>query len=555
MEIIVAILLIFLYFWLIYLFFVYVYPWLAIAGAILISGWALVNLVLAVRDCWQGKLPATLTDGPVGPEPAFRQYFFRKAFLDLRDVIVENVRRNREALKLLTDWASHVVMPSADGSVLIFTWPLGVVFVTTGVVGALAALAINLAFLVLFGLFVLSSIAVSFVLMVAVCGVEKAILWTRRFANHCPHPDCYHRFDVPVYECPNPKCRAQHRRLVPGTYGIFSRRCRCGEPRLPTLYLFNRHHLVSYCPNCNRPLEGEDPTLRPVLVPVVAGRSAGKTTFQVSLLVRLLQRQQELNYQLTHMVENDRLKWDGAVAMFNAGQLLPQTLDRVPKALQLKLLSAGPLTTGERNTSRIRLHLYDTAGEAYEDEQSFAQLTFLKHCSGIIMLIDPFSIDPIRERFERELKEHGELVGASDAQPDDVYSRLMEFLEQHHVRVGAGKIRFPLAVVVTKRDAFGLDKELGCAAINHWQQVENRLALAQQRAPAPVDPSWVVRHWLLKQNLAGVIDKLEGQFAHYRYFACSAFGRTFRLGSGKPFSPEDVEAPFFWILRAMDAPR
>lgn len=552
MEIVIVLILVALYIWLIYLFFRYVFLWLAIPGGIVASGWAICNFVLALRECFRGNLPATANNGPTGPEPAFRQYFFRKAYLDFRDVVFDNISRNRKAIELLLERENRLLYgreANEEGSGLwVFTWPLAVAVGAIGVVGIAVAIAINVVFALVFAILVGLCVLANATATAAILGAEKAILVSRRFVIHCPK--CYQRFSLPIYECPS--CHGRHKRLIPGTYGILRRRCQCGE-LLPTSYLTERHRLESFCPHCDNRLEGEDPTLRPVLMPVIAGRSAGKTAFQVALLMRLLERQNQKECRLSIISPNDQSEFEAAIAMLNRGLVLPQTLDRVPKALQLNFFDEkGAFTNGQKNSSRLRLHLYDAAGEAFEDEITFAQLTFLKHCSGIVMLIDPFSIEKVRARYQRQISELPSDVGASDADPDDVYSRLLEFLEQHRVRVGTKRVKIPLAVVVTKSDAFGLDSEVGQSAFNHWQQIEVGRANSQNRAPRPIDTSAVVRRWLLAQDLARLIEKLEAQFALYRYFSCSALGRPPSHRPGEPFRPVGLESPFAWILRVMD---
>jgi hypothetical protein len=176
----------------------------------------------------------------------------------------------------------------------------------------------------------------------------------------------------------------------------------------------------------------------------------------------------------------------------------------------------------------------------------------LKYSGGIVMLIDPFSLGTVRGRFCEQLSRDPKDAGASDADPDDIYSRMMEFLEHHKLRVGAGKARIPVAVVVTKRDAFELHKEFE-RAVRLEHEMENKAAAAAGRAPQAVNDSRAVRRWLLDQNLAGVVNKLESQFAVYRYFSCSVLGRPLSEASRSSLAPLGVDEPLLWIIRAMDA--
>ena len=544
----IGILLIVLYFWLIYLFFVFVYPIAVLVGTVVASIWMVTSFFRAVMLLCGGSLPAAVGDAPSGSEPAYKQYFFRRAFLDLRDVLAQNIEFNRQALEQASSRAKLcLVGKNKEYALLLFSWPLAVAFFTVGVVALLVAVAINVAFALLFAGIVFACVSANAVTMLILKSLERTVLAIRGFANHCPK--CYHKFLLPVYECG--VCHARHRKLFPSSYGIFHRKCTCGT-YLPTSYLLDRHRLDSFCPSCDHRLEGEDPTMRPVLVPVIAGRSAGKTVFHVALLQKLLERQSTHHCKLSFVVPNDEREYQTALSMFSCGQVLPQTLARVPKALQLNYILPKEFAPDTRlllfanRDVRLKLLMYDAAGEAYEEDRHFEQLTFIEHCTGIIMLIDPFSIPAVRDSLSGSLNS----VSPSDASPDDVYARLVEFLEQHEIRRGTRQVKIPLAVVVTKCDAFGLDGLLGLPAVRKAQEDENRRAQTEHRPPGVVTMSLLVRYWLCRWNLTNFINNIESHFAECQYFSCSAFGRVPSPKNNTPFVPRGVESPFEWILDA-----
>ncbi|MBC2877652.1 MULTISPECIES: hypothetical protein [Streptomyces] len=102
----------------------------------------------------------------------------------------------------------------------------------------------------------------------AVARAERAL---RRGRAPCPYADCGRVVDRPVRVCP--KCRARHRRLVPGRYGVFLRRCRCGA-RLPAV--LRVHRLEARCPHCRKALPpGYERARVVVLVGGPAARRAG----------------------------------------------------------------------------------------------------------------------------------------------------------------------------------------------------------------------------------------------------------------------------------------
>jgi hypothetical protein len=108
----------------------------------------------------------------------------------------------------------------------------------------------------------------------------------------------------------------------------------------------------------------------------------------------------------------------------------------------------------------------------------------------------------------------------------------LEFLEQHRVRSLRRRVEIPLAIVLTKTDACGIAAEI-----------------SGQRAQAG-SASAAVRAWLVDNQLGGMVDKIEAQFATYRYFACSALAGPAAAGGQRPGDLADVEEPFFWLLRA-----
>ncbi len=496
--------------------------------------WVIVDFILTCVKGLGGHLQAGINDGPIGDEPAYKQYFFRRAFLDLRDILIDSGQPQK-------DIGGEIAWAISQGSCL-----EAAIWIAIGAPACVVAIAVKVAFAVTFAAIILTMVILNCVLMLVVRLAELGLITYHRFINHCPA--CYERFALPVYECP---CGARHKRLLPGTYGIFHRKCRCRK-KLATSYLFGRQRIDSFCPHCGCRLEGEDPTLRPVLLPVVAGRSSGKTSYQVALLMRLQERRKQGEIDLAFVSSDDQYKYDAAVSMFRSGQLLPQTLERVPKALQLNfsVKAKGEPALGKVRGKKVRLHLFDAAGEAYQDEQHMAQLKFLSHCHSVMMLIDPLSIESARQRYAQEMKTDLADVNPSDVNPEDVYDRLLEFLERNGVRVIGRKVPLPLAVVVTKRDAFGLPDEIGQGALANLQQVAD-LQTAQKRQPAHrIDPSPIVRQWLLDQELTGVVSKIESQFQSYRYFSCSVFGRPPSKFAGQPFEPEGVEAPFAWLLQA-----
>ena len=101
-----------------------------------------------------------------------------------------------------------------------------------------------------------------------------------------------------------------------------------------------------------------------------------------------------------------------------------------------------------------------------------------------------------------------------------------------------GQIDTPLAVVVTKADAFGLEAQIGAARATPL--------------PGPVsedssEESQHVRHWLKEHGERNLVQCIEHDFRTVRFFYCSALGRL-PDGTASPFVPRGVLRPFGWAL-------
>lgn len=517
------------------LFFTFLFGPIAAIAGIAASAVALYNFVRALHEAVTGKLPAGLNDGPSGPEPAYRQYFFHRAWLDLKDFLRRSYSLNRDAAQVAYYRTRQFIVGDGEGSQIMgrsrlwFTWPLIPAAALGGVAGVAAGTAFTAAAILLGSVIFAVVVAANGILTAATWATETVLNRVRGFKNHCPH--CYARFDLPEYDCST--CSARHKKLTPGTYGIWRRKCRC-KTLLPTTYIGGRHKLVGYCSKCKEKLAGEDPTRRPLLVPVVGPRASGKSVFQVGLVAGLEKRQEAGQCSVSFLTDDDRDTYSEAIRTLKTGNLLPQTLARLPKALQLNY---------DFNGRKFRAHMFDAAGESYEDEVSLGQLDYLEHGKGIILLIDPFSIPAVATRYHNDLKNAPRLGVAAESDPLELYARLMDFLQERGLRQGAAKIRLPIAVVITKCDALGLPTELGPEALREAAAAEG-VPTKREKSRRPIDSSSLARNWLISQGLGTLVQNIESQFQTSRFFPIAILENR---GSQKVHIDAALE-PFDWIV-------
>ncbi|NUP22815.1 MAG: hypothetical protein HOZ81_43510 [Streptomyces sp.] len=387
-----------------------------------------------------------------------------------------------------------------------------VVFVGPGVaLGALlgAALAtvvlgvVHAVFALLLGLVWLGCAAAVPVLR----GVERGWLLVRGVRVKCPYPGCYHPVPLAVHQCPG--CRAEHRALRPGRYGVLWHACACGR-RLPTTRLAGRGKLAALCPHCARSLPETAGTTRVVHAPLVGGTSSGKTMLMAAMVEGLHAWARRGDLSVEYASDDDRrtaadlnqeLKQTGWAHATTGGQ---------PRALML---------TVARGRQRRLLYLYDPMGESVSEADRVRAQGYLAHANGIVLVADVLADPKVRGRLSADDARRAGDARPSAQGPWETYQRLIGELTALAGRRG----RLSAATVVTKRDVLDQLSSLPVAG-------------------ARIDT------WLEEVGLGGLVRALGHDFRAARYWSVSAHAAT---GTG-PLEPEQRRAaePVLWLLAA-----
>ena len=518
--IIIALLVIALYLAYLYVVFVisgFLFPF----GCVVLVGAVLFNYLTTM---WREMIVGQgWIDTPVGPEPAFRQYYFRKAYHDYLQVVQESWVSNSK----LGLWVIEIGKTLFTNSGVLFTWPLGVAFFAVAAVGAIAG---ALAYVV-FGLVHLLLVLLCGATAISLAGLARiaeyvSMTWRRIFLV-CPHADCYRPIMLPTYVCPH--CGATHLRLVPGSYGIFRRICKC-TARLPTLFLFGRNNLPSFCPHsdCGRPLNSSWGVIRNLHVPIVGGPAAGKTSFMMASMCELHDLSTKGEIGLEFPEKNHETLFERCRKDFLQGTLVAKTAEQSPDAFQVKL------ETGDRKSL---LYLYDAAGELYQQSDVLARHEYYAYTHGVVFLLDPFSLPQVQVDYAALLKTTAERVKPCAEMAQDVYDRMIGTLRSFSNSDRAFK-SIPFAVVVTKADAFGIAKNIEVTAVND----------TNSRAEPE---SGAVRQWLINNGESNLVRCIENDFKKVRYFHCSSLGRL-PDSSSSPFDPQGVLDSLGWVLKPYD---
>lgn len=438
---------------------------------------------------------------PRAPEPAFQLYILGQLREDLEAALRKAWARMQSFRGTCTRFAARY-----EGGV---TSPLAWGVLAGGyaapVIGAALGLAIAAPILLVAGIL----IAGAWILVGMLRLAEAARRRLRRTAYECPQD--HERFPLPVYVCPN--CNAEHRQLVPGRWGIFRRECACEAVALPTTVLGGRQRVPQRCPS-GHPMSGLIGYAETLRIALVAGPSAGKTTYLAAAMLEFERIAAEKRLALD-VLEESSSAYASVVGGLRKGEL--------PQKTQI---SGNPaLVTEVQGDTRSKvLYAYDVAGESYQAADRVRDLQFLQVPSGLVLLVDPFSIRRVAEEHAGELDEARNAVLPSSEEPIRVLERTAAAL----VEGGADPKEIPVAVVIGKTDAFGIDAEIAELGRS-----------VGDRAP---------RAWLEANGAGNFARAVEQEFKQVCWFSCSALGRVPETDDKRPFQPVGATAPLLWLL-------
>lgn len=483
------------------------------------------NLIASLSECAQGKLPTAQNERPVGPEPAYKNYFFQRAHGDISDTF--NRARSlsygpfdaswEHGRELLGEW--EVQYPEFSILTRLLIW-------TLGTVRLVAILFFVTVFYILEVVLLIGSWFVRLLhYLIAFClrQVGHISMVFRGATFVCPYPNCYEQIGLPHYHC---TCGAVHKRLLPDSYGILHRRCQCSE-LLPTL---RRSHLKATCPFCKGELTPSIGNAQNLHIPLVGGRSAGKstTTIRFASAVDDLFSLPGRTLEFPRADDEERYKTERA-ELERGGELRP-TAELSPRAFLLHL--------HEANRSRTLLYMYDPAGELYQQaEDTRRRQRYLKQAVGFLLLVDPFSLQRVQQQYGPQIAAYPDLADRiSRESPQEVLRRLIQAIPNDARRsqwpvvlrrlinkIPSTKRRSQrLSVVVTKADYFDFPQQLRLVTPN-----------GDERSSA-------IRQWLINNGEPNLVNMIEGEFSEVRFFSAAL--------QGPLFMPRYVLEPAQWAL-------
>lgn len=213
------------------------------------------------------------------------------------------------------------------------------------------------------------------------------------------------------------------------------------------------------CPHCHNKIPSEMVAEGAEIISIIGAPNSGKTVYFTALMKQLSLYGHKLSLSMTPIDAEDSLSWrrtsevvkERNRILFTEKTLLEKTSElgegekSVPLIFKIHykdIYAKNP----EKTQKSIYLVFYDTAGEMFEEKERMNIVRYLEESSGVILLLDPFTIDSMRKKIDTVI-DVGEDVRATDEH--FVLERLVDFVNDKSKLQNK-----PLAVAFSKIDAF-----------------------------------------------------------------------------------------------------
>ncbi len=369
--------------------------------------------------------------------------------------------------------------------------------------------------------------------------IDKAHYSSKKIANRCD--SCLQEYQIPVYECP--MCKVPHKSLRASKFGIFKRRCVCGEVlpctskgrSLGTQKL--RIELDAICPFCG--YRDESKGSRPLGVALIGGVGSGKSTFKTAFLYDFI-NEKSLKQNIKVSFPNNEAEQEFTMIerYFKGERAVPETRPGREK----DVTSFNFFMDHDKFDVPRLLHIYDMPGEVFETDNAKERLDQFVFSEGAVFLVDPYTLRSVQGMGDRGSMVVGKM---------DIDNLVNIFLSTIDALPGmtkkGGKYTLPVAVCINKVDTPELKAMLGKPAIDKLMAAKPEVYKNEFDTM-----DYVCRMFLKDNDKDNMVLLLDQNFSDVHFFSCSSMGYVPK-GALTRFQPEHVINAVHWILSRSDS--
>jgi GTPase SAR1 family protein len=300
---------------------------------------------------------------------------------------------------------------------------------------------------------------------------------------------------------------------------------------------------VRMCPECHSILPRSFDTGSPMFG-LVGVRNSGKTVL-LSVLHKELVRKvaKRFNSSIDTPGGSTGLARDLALfeeTMSRQGGTLPPQTAATGAAKKTPAVYEWKYRTKNTTASTI-FSFYDSAGEDISRQDQAMMQQYLGQSSGVILLLDPFAFPENVARAE----ERGAGTAGADT-PESALDGITYVLQTTHNVKRNKKIKVPLAVVISKIDAF-FDQVPPNHPLRQAADTDGVYDLTESQTIHD-HVAAMITQW----GGDGLLRKLENEYSNYRLFGVSALGAEPEYRSGevntRGLLPHRVADPLLWLM-------
>lgn len=456
-----------------------------------------------------------------------RSYFFGPGYLQLRKTVMDawaGIGASVVKVGEIREGIAGCLDVSIIKQILwLFSWIFYLcALITVGLLGGLITCVLG----AIHASILIAVMAVIYVLFSITWLIDRIYLHVHSVKSSCPY--CQVRSVIPMFQCPN--CGSMHSKLVPGPYGIWHRRCTCGE-KLPTTFLLGRSKLKAFCPACGNELAASD--VQQFSLSLVGGTSSGKTVLLTSFfhdLFKMLDTNRNLYYEIPQIHAD---MFDNLEQWFNGAYCDATRMTETAEMYSI-LLNSDSLEL------RKQFSVYDIAGEAFDDPKMESMLPMfqLRDSNGMALVIDPLSSSEIRTKV---IEEGGDTANFSNVDNAAILTNYVTYINAVLTNKGVGKkSNKPVAVVITKADIPTIAADISYQKIRNVY--ESNPGMFESFADAR---DKICEEYLRENGFYDVVNAINVNCNNVHYFPVSAIGHA---SNGKKYTPNNVLEPFAWLI-------
>lgn len=318
---------------------------------------------------------------------------------------------------------------------------------------------------------------------------------------------------------------------------------------------------VRVCPNCHNELPEGIQDNEDMIIAIVGSRDAGKTHF-ISVLIDELQKRicpgvfnGTFNPMNDNVFNHYRQNFYNKVFidkklqdLTHTGLVRGESVVRKPLIYEMMI----PLDARGRKVRKFTFVFYDTAGEDLKNEEVMKTVNrYICKASGIIFLLDPMQVMPLRLNMTDEEIKSSSSINELEIEPQEmVLSRIAKLIREDRGMSKTEKIKIPTAIAFSKFDVLKRFFPKGSIVLepssylreghldkNEWFVVRNEI-------------DGMLNEW----GAGGFTRNVDLNFSKYTYCTLSALGQQPVHGGGVKTirslpKPHRIEDPFLWILK------